>query len=105
MKYYIEVQDDEHYLNPYEIATIFGVYSKANKPHSRFVARLMTNYYNLHADTPKFYFNGSKGLSRVYPACIYAPIMLDLINNYDSDKEHAIQMGEKTHYFIIKMGE
>ena len=44
MKYYLEVQSDEHMLNVHEIACKYGIRSIKDKPHARFVARLLTEY-------------------------------------------------------------
>lgn len=102
MKYYLEIQDDEHYLNPYEIAVVYGVQSNKDQPHNRFVARLLTEYCKaLNIDT-KIYYQTKQGMMRVYPSSIYGPLMTKLLEDYPKNTEICMEFENKNHYFKLK---
>ena len=102
MKYYMEIQDDEHYLNPFEIASLYGVYSNKEQPHNRFVARLLTEYQRIMKIDTKIYYQTKKGMMRVYPSAIYEPLMNKLLEDYPKDIEICMVFDNKSHYFILK---
>lgn len=101
MKYYLEIIDNEHYLNPYEIACLYGVLSKQNKGHSRFVARLLTEYCVQNNIQEKYYYETKNGMMRVYPSSIYKQVMDNLIINNAKNTELTMVFDNKNHYFIL----
>lgn len=106
MKYYLEIENEEHMLNAYELASCYHIYSNKNKPHARFVARLLTEYKKALNYEEKFYYRTKKGdMMQVYPSYIYRPLLDKLIDDYPSNKEIAMEFNNKTHYFTIKEGQ
>lgn len=102
MKYYIEVQDTEHYLNPFEIASLYGVHSNKGQAHNRFVARLLTEYCKIMNIDTKIYYQTKQGMMRVYPASIYRPLMDKLLEDHPLNTEICMEFDNKNHYFILK---
>lgn len=102
MKYYIEMHDEEHYLNPHEIAIQYNIYTKTGKPHGTFVARLLTEYQKLTNNGLKIYYHTHQGMMRVYPEAVYKPLMDKLIMDHPKDTEITMEFENKNHYFIIK---
>ena len=106
MKYYLEVYTDEHMLNAYEIACKYNIYSTKDKPHARFVARLLTEYLNRLNIDEKFYYKTSKGdMMRVYPSTMYGPLFRKLKEDHPHNVEIEMKFDNKNHYFMIKGDE
>lgn len=102
-KYYLEFHEEEHMLNPYEIACRYRILSKSNKPHAHFVARLLREYTEEHGILEKFYYRTSKGeMMLVYPYRIYNAVMTELFDKYEKDIIVSMQFENKTHYFMLK---
>ncbi len=102
MKYFLELHDEEHYLNPYEIACLYGVRSKQDKSHNRFVARLLTEYCKTMNITEKIYYETQQGMMRVYPESIYRPLMDKLLEDYPMNTEIVMTFDGKNHYFYLR---
>ena len=103
MKYYLEVQSDEHMLNVHEIACKYGIRSTKDKPHARFVARLLTEYLNRLNIEEKYYYKTSKGdMMRVYPSTMYGPLFRKLREDYPHNAEIVMEFDNKNHHFMIK---
>lgn len=101
-KYYMEVHSHEHMLNAFEIACKYKIYSTKNKPHSRLVARLLSERQK-ETNAPKIYYRTSKGdMMRVFGAYEYESIMKELLETYEPNVEHCLDFSNKKHYFIIK---
>ena len=101
-KYYMEVHSHEHMLNAFEIACIYKIYSTKNKPHSRLVARLLSERQK-ETNAPKIYYRTSKGdMMRVFGAYEYESIMKELLETYEPNVEHCLDFSNKKHYFVIK---
>ena len=100
--YYAKMQDTEHYLNCIELAHMYHIYSNKGKPHIRFVAALLSEYYRNNPDITKYYYNGSKGLYQVYPQSIWKPILSKLMQDYEWGVEQSyITDKGKKHNFIL----
>jgi hypothetical protein len=102
MKYYVELNVEEHYLNPYEIACKYRIVSKTGQAHNRFVARLLTEYCKKMNIEDKIYYQTKQGMMRVYPEAVYKPLMDKLIMDHPKDTEITMEFENKNHYFIIK---
>lgn len=101
-KYYMEVHSHEHMLNAFEIACKYKIYSTKNKPHSRLVARLLSERQK-ETNSPKIYYRTSRGdMMRVFGAYEYESIMKELLETYEPNVEHCLDFSNKKHYFIIK---
>ena len=60
-EYYVKKPSYEHMLNCYELAKIYGIYTvETDKPHSRFVAALLKQYYNAHPEAELYYYQTKK---------------------------------------------
>lgn len=102
-KYYFEFYAEEHMLNPYEIACRYKIYSKNNKPHAHFVARLLREYTQENNIPEKFYYRTSKGeMMLVYPFKIYNTVVKELFDKYEKDIVVEMKFENKTHYFVLK---
>ena len=104
-EYYIKKPSYEHMLNCYELAKIYGIYTvETDKPHSRFVAALLKQYYNAHPEAELYYYQTKNGLMQVHPKTVYQPILEQLI--VAAPKDEAFDMGfpdrNKVHHIIIK---
>lgn len=103
--YYIKVNSYEHMLNCYELAKMYRIYTtESDKPHSRFVAALIKQYYNEHPDEPKVFYNTKNGMMQVFPKKIYEPILEKIIKEYPMNIEFDMSFPDrnKVHHFIIK---
>ena len=104
-KYYMEVESNEHYYNAYELAKAYNIMTNTDKPHSRFVARLLSEQQKKN-NYPKLYYHTAKGeMMRVYASYEYEQILNNIIKEYEPNKEHYMEFSNKKHYFIIKKGE
>ena len=102
MKYYIELNVEEHYLNPYEIACRYNIVSTTGKAHNRFVARILTEYCKKMNIEEKIYYQTKQGMMRVYPLAIYDPALRELKEKYPKGVELTMEFDNKQHHFIIK---
>lgn len=105
--YYTKFESNEHMLNCTEIAKAYGIFTiKENKkPHSRFIAALMSEFYRNNTENTynRYYYATKNGMMEVYPSTIYKPIMERLIskNPLNSNCDYTIDSG-KTHHFRIE---
>lgn len=101
-KYYLEVESAEHMLNCYELSKLYNIYSEKDKPHARFVSRLLKEYCKYAGIEERFSYKTSKGLMAVWPSYIYKPLLDKLIEDYPPNETVAMEFENKTHLFIIK---
>jgi hypothetical protein len=102
MKYYVELNVEEHYLNPYEIACKYRIVSKTGQAHNRFVARLLTEYCKKMNIEDKIYYQTKQGMMRVYPASVYDAAIRESLDGLPTETELSMEFENKRHYFIIK---
>lgn len=103
--YYTQVRSYEHMLNCNELAKMYRIYTvKSEKPHCRFVAALLKQYYNEHPDEKPIYYSTKNGMMQVFPKKIYEPIMEKIIREYPMNIEFDMEFPDrrKVHRFIIK---
>ncbi len=104
MIYYKEIKVEEHYLNCFEIACKYKIYTtKTDKPHSRFVARIIKEYKARHNITETIYYKTSRGdMMMVYPEAMYEPLIKEMLGEFEVNTPHEMVFDNKTHYFTIK---
>jgi hypothetical protein len=100
-KYYLEIESEEHFLNCYELGRLYNIYTEKDKPHARFVSRLLKEYCNMAGIEERFYYKTAKGMMLVWPACIYKPVLNKLIEDYPHNEKVQMEFSNKTHTFVI----
>lgn len=78
--YYTKTEEEEHMLLPNEIAKIFKIVTRTGKSADRFVSAYIQHKVKELKDYTQKYFLTRYGMAKVYPAEIYIPIMVDLVN-------------------------
>ena len=101
-KYYLEIESPEHFLNAYELARVYGIYTSKDKPHARFVSRLIKDYCTHVGIEERFNYKTKEGMMQVWPAYIYKPLLEKLEEDYPTNELVGMEFSNKTHYFIIK---
>jgi hypothetical protein len=103
-QYYTKKESYVHYLNCTELALAYGIFTTKEepKPHSRFVAAILREYYREHPELEQYYYNTKKGMMMVWPPEVYSLVLESVINNnpLGEECEYTTDKG-KTHYFQI----
>lgn len=75
--YSMEIQSEEHFLYPREIAEIYGLYTLKDQPNARLVNLVLEEYRikNGLDPYPVITYETKFGPSRCYPHVIYDPAM------------------------------
>ena len=104
-KYYLEVESPEHLLSCFELAKLYGIYTSKDKPHARFVSRLLKEYCNHLGIEERLHYKTKEGLMAVWPSYIYKPLLDKLIEDYPANELVEMEFSNKSHYFTIKREE
>ena len=103
MKYYLEIESEEHMLNAYELAKLYNIRTLKDKPHSHFVARLVKEYKLAHKVDFNCYYRTSKGdMMMVIPSSIWRPLLDKLLEDFPHNTVCEMEFSNKSHYFVIK---
>ena len=84
-----KVECEEHMLSASEIATIYGIQTENNQPHSLMIAAILRQYVaNSNLNIAEYYYPHSRGCMRVYPELLWKPAMSDFIYYNDLDVDN-----------------
>lgn len=104
MEYYKKVEIKEHMLYASEIAELFGILSRTNKPAIKFISQLLKEEI-INKKEEQLYYNAKDGLRKVYPKSIYIDAMKKLnerLKHIKKDKQgfYYIKLNNEKNYYI-----
>lgn len=92
----------EHLLMAGEIAMLFKIMSKTNKPATNFVSAYLQKAVSQIPNYEQYYYTTKYGDTKVYSKEIYIPIMTSLIDKLEVNKLTTITINNKK--YNIKFG-